>query len=332
MLGPQQNLNPDRTALVLGATGGIGGKVARLLAARGWTVRAMNRDPERLAAARKPAGLIWHKGDAMSGADVGAAAEGVSVIVHAVNPAGYRDWGELALPMLNNTLSAAHANGARIVLPGTIYNFGPDAFPLLNEVSPQNPITVKGRIRAEMERRLRACATQGTTVLIVRAGDFFGPQAANSWFSQAMVKPGKPVRRVTYPGRAGTGHQWAYVPDVAETMVRLVEKPASLAAFAVFHMAGHWDPDGATMIDAIRAATGNARLKVGHVPWRTMRLLAPVVPLFREMLELRYLWEIPVRMDNAHLRSVLGSEPHTPLTEAIRTTLIGLDCIAEAIS
>jgi uncharacterized protein YbjT (DUF2867 family) len=38
-----------RIALVLGATGGIGGEVARRLAARGWDVRALVRDPARLS-------------------------------------------------------------------------------------------------------------------------------------------------------------------------------------------------------------------------------------------------------------------------------------------
>jgi hypothetical protein len=46
-----------------------------------------------------------------------------------------------------------------------------------------NPVTAKGRIRAEMERRLRAAGSADTKVLIVRAGDFFGPSAAKSWFS-----------------------------------------------------------------------------------------------------------------------------------------------------
>uniref|UniRef100_UPI0013DAC73E SDR family NAD(P)-dependent oxidoreductase n=1 Tax=Stenotrophomonas maltophilia TaxID=40324 RepID=UPI0013DAC73E len=40
----------EKTALVLGATGGIGGEVARLLVARGWQVRALNRNPAQLAA------------------------------------------------------------------------------------------------------------------------------------------------------------------------------------------------------------------------------------------------------------------------------------------
>lgn len=317
----------NRTALVLGATGGIGGEIARKLLARGWHVNALHRNPNAAPADKRAAGLNWIKGDAMNAADVAAAAVGASVIVHAVNPPGYRKWGELVLPMLDNTIAAARANGARIVLPGTVYNFGPDALADLAENAPQNPTTVKGRIRATMERRLHAAANDGAQSLIVRAGDYFGPQAGNNWFSQALVKPGRPVTAITYPGRLGIGHQWAYLPDVAETMVQLLERRDQLADFEVFHMQGHWDANGSEMIAAIRAATGKPSLKVSPMPWTLMRLAAPFVPLLRELGEMRYLWQIPVRMRNDRLVSVLGHEPHTPLASAVRQTLTGLGCL-----
>jgi nucleoside-diphosphate-sugar epimerase len=323
----EAGMTVNHTALVLGATGGIGGEVARLLLARGWKVRALHRNPNDPGASHRASGLTWHKGDAMSPADVAAAASGVSVLVHAVNPPGYRNWGKLVLAILENTIAAARSHRASILLPGTVYNFGPDALPNLHEDSPQNPITTKGRIRAEMERRLRAAALAGTKVLIVRAGDFFGPNAANNWFSQALVKPGKPVSAMTYPGMRGVGHQWAYLPDVAETMVRLLEKKDDLDSFAVFHMVGYWDADGTEMIGAIRPGAGNARIKVHPLPWPVMRLLSPLVPMFRELAEMRYLWTTPVRMDNAHLRAFLGTEPRTPLNEAVRNTLAGLGCL-----
>jgi nucleoside-diphosphate-sugar epimerase len=324
----EEPMAANRVALVLGATGGVGGEVARLLAARGWSVRALNRDPDKLSARHKAAGLIWHRGDAMRSSDVAGAASGASVIMHAVNPPGYRNWGELVLPMLENTIAAAVANGALIVLPGTVYNFGPDAFPDLHETSPQNPTTVKGRIRVEMENRLLAAASTGARALIVRAGDFFGPRAGNNWFSQGLVKPGKPVAAITYPGAPGIGHQWAYLPDVAETIMRLLEKSERLEPFAVLHMEGHWDADGTQMIDAIRKVVGNPDIKVRRTPWLLLRLLSPFVPLFRELAEMRYLWNAPIRMDNARLKAVLGAEPHTPLEAAVRDTLIGLGCLA----
>jgi nucleoside-diphosphate-sugar epimerase len=318
----------SNTALILGATGGIGGEVARQLRDSGWTVRAMQRGAARAIEQRD--GMTWLRGDAMSATDVCAAAQGCSVIVHAVNPPGYRRWSELVLPMLDNTIAAACAAGATIVLPGTVYNFGPDALPLLTEESPQHPITRKGRIRVEMERRLRQASETGIRVLIVRAGDFFGPTAGNNWFSQGLVKPGKPVGTVSNPNSRGVGHAWSYLPDVARTMIELVLRRESLAAFTTFNMAGHWDADGTQLSAAIRRVvmrrTGREP-RLAAFPWWLVTVASPFVTTFREMLEMRYVWKEPVRLDNTRLTAELGREPHTPLDEAVEATLRGLGCV-----
>jgi nucleoside-diphosphate-sugar epimerase len=314
--------------LVLGATGGIGGEVARQLSAAGWEVCALTRDVDK--ARRENTAFSWIKGDALNRQEVLAAARGCAVIVHAVNPPGYRNWGELVMPMIDNTIAAAIAERATIVLPGTVYNFGPDAFPLLHEDSPQHPQTRKGAIRVQLEQRLQEASRQGARVLIVRAGDFFGARVANNWFAQGLVKPGKPVHAISYPGAPGVLHQWAYLPDVARTMVELVERRATLEAFACFHMAGHEDMDGTQMIQAIQRVvsrrTGH-QPRVGRFPWWLMKWIAPFVVTVREMQEMRYLWQTPLRLDNQRLVQTLGREPHTPLDQAVEATLVDLGCL-----
>jgi nucleoside-diphosphate-sugar epimerase len=315
-------MDQAKTALVLGATGGVGGEVARVLVARGWRVRALARN---LAAAPE-LGVEWVQGDAMVRADVVAAARGAALIVHAVNPPGYRNWGTLVLPMIDNTIAAARASGARILLPGTIYNYGADSAQPLSESTAQLPCSRKGAIRVQMEERLRAA---GVRVLIVRAGDFFGPRAGNNWFSQGLVKPGQPVTAVTYPGAPGVGHAWAYLPDLADTMVRLAEQEARLGAFESFHFRGHWDGDGTEMVAAIGRAAGTPAMALRRLPWWALRLLSPLVAIFREMGEVRYLWQAPFELDNAKLLRFLGSETHTPLDEAVGAALRGMRCLAD---
>lgn len=227
--------------------------------------------------------------------------------------------------MIDHTIAAARVCGARVVLPGTVYNFGPDAFPVLCETSAQQPLTRKGQLRAELERRLRAATDDGVRNLIVRAGDFFGPDAGNNWFAGGLIRPGQAVRTVTYPGAHGIGHQWAYIPDVAETMLRLLEQDDRLPAFAVFHMRGHWDADGTQMTEAIRRAVGRP-IRTRRFPWWALPLMAPFSVLMRELREMRYLWRQPIRMDNAKLVRTLGAEPHTPWDDAVRATLRGLRC------
>ncbi|NML73027.1 NAD(P)H-binding protein [Rhizobium sp. S-51] len=323
-----EEIHERPVALVLGATGGIGGAVAEKLAGRGYEVRALHRRADVMQA--KLPQYRWVQGDAMNRADVIDAAQGVQLIVHGVNPPGYRNWAELVLPMIDNTIAAAKASGARIVMPGTVYNFGPDAFPVLDEDSPQNPVTRKGKIRVQLERRLEAAAGEGVPVLIVRAGDFFGPGAGNNWFAQGIVKPGKPLSSIGNPGAKGVGHQWAYLPDVAETMVQLIAQADRLPMFARFHMDGFFDQDGGQMAEAIRRVSGKPDLKLKAFPWWLVRLASPFVALFRELLEMRYLWRETIRMDNARLVGFLGAEPRTPIDEAIRVTLESLGCLEGA--
>jgi nucleoside-diphosphate-sugar epimerase len=320
----------SKTALILGATGGIGHEVAVALHRHGWQIKALHRDPTKAAGRESTPGITWVQGDAMNATEVTNAAQGTALIVHAVNPPGYRNWAQLVVPMIDSSISAARASGARILLPGTVYNYGPDAFPTLREDSPQNPLTRKGKIRVEMERRLQTAAAIGVRSLIVRAGDFFGPSAGNNWLSQDLVRPGKQVTSIAYPGRRGAGHAWAYLPDLAETMAQLVDRESTLGTFERFHFAGQWDADGTHMTDAIRAVVGSPNIPVRRFPWPLVTLLSPLKTLFREMREMRYLWQEPLRLNNDRLLSVLKTEPRTSLEQAMRATLTGLKCLPPA--
>ncbi|UIJ45292.1 NAD(P)H-binding protein [Sphingomonas cannabina] len=307
-----------RTALVLGATGGIGGETARALAAHGWRVKGLSRTP------RTGDGIAWVVGDAMDREAVMRAADGADAIVHAVNPPGYRDWDALVLPMLDNSIAAALAAGARLALPGTIYNYDPAATPVARPDSPQAPASRKGAIRVEMERRL--AETPGLRALVLRAGDFFGPRPGNSWLSQGMVTPGKPVRSVMTPGAPGVGHAWAYLPDVGEAFARLLDREAELPGFARHHFAGYWDADGTQFARAVADAGGQPHARVWRMPWAPMPLIGLFNPTMREMVEMKPYWRHPVRLDNASLVETIGEEPHTPLAEALAMTLQALGC------
>ncbi len=318
-----------KTLLIIGATGGIGGEVAKSFARNGWTVRALARKPKLAAKKFGHLGVAdWRKGDALKQKDVLKAAKGVDAIFHGANPPGYQKWRERAVPMLANAIAAAKEENVRLLFPGNVYNFGPDAWPLLKENSPQHPKTNKGAIRVEMEQML---VDAGIRSLTVRAGDFFGSHAPGSWLPNAMVKPGKEIRSVVYPGIHEKGHAWAYLPDLAETFRRLMDHEDRLAQNDTFHFRGHFFDHGIEMATAIVRVAGDESIKIKKMPWGTIRLISPFVTMLRELLEMRYLWQETVELDNEKLVAFLGEEPHTPLEVALDQALGGLGCLKPSV-
>ena len=92
-------MGETNTALVLGATGGIGGETAAALLRHGCNVVAMVRKPlhKTSETPSRLASVTWVIGNAANAGDVRAAAEGVQAIVHAVKPTGISRLGKACL-------------------------------------------------------------------------------------------------------------------------------------------------------------------------------------------------------------------------------------------
>ena len=49
--------------------------------------------------------------------------------------------------------------------------------------------------------------------------------------------------------------------------------------------------------------------------------LSPFNETFRELLEMRYLWQVPIGLNGSKLERLIGPEPHTPLDRAVAASL-----------
>jgi len=52
-----------------------------------------------------------------------------------------------------------------------------------------------------------------------------------------------------------------------------------------------------------------------------LRAISPLVPILREITEMRYLWEVPHALDGGALQAMIGETPVTPLEDALRAAL-----------
>lgn len=318
------------TVLVLGANGLLGAAAVQAFAGAGWDVVAQTRRPLQVAA---PA--VRSTGEAGPGGPgeirplpcpleqvdriVGeAGARRIGVVVHAINPP-YTQWPALLLPSATCGMDIAMRLEARFMLPGNVYNFGAAMPPVLAVDTPQQPTTRKGRLRCELEAQMRARARDGLHSVVIRAGDFFGPDA-RTWLDLAIAKSMR-AGRLAYPGPLDVPHAWAYLPDLARAFVA-VAKVKALAPFTVLHFEGH-TLTGRQLLDALVASAKAQRLapaagfKESGFPWPLLRIGGLVVPMWREVAEMAYLMSVPHRLDGSALRRLVGDLPQTALADAL---------------
>ena len=306
----------ERSVLVLGANGRFGQAAVQTFAAAGWRVLAQAR---RAPVQALPAGVRFL---AQPMPELAADAAGVQAVVYALNPP-YPQWRAQALPLARQAMDLAQRLDARFMLPGNVYNFGSTMPALLQPDTAQQADTVKGRIRVAMEQELQQRSAQGLRSVVIRAGDFYGG-GPGAWLDQ-VVLASLARRKLVYPGPLDVPHAWAYLPDLARAFVAVAAQP-ELPAFTRLHFTGH-TLTGEQLLAAVERAAASLGLaparawRRGRLPWGLLRIGAPFVPMWRELLEMEYLWRVPHALDGTALQAAAGPLPGTPLDAALRATL-----------
>ncbi len=304
--------------LVLGAAGRLGFAASEAFRDAGWSVKGLVRPG---AAWRAPQGI-----DLIETNDRAVAvkeARGTDIVLHALN-APYTGWDQHALPLAYSAIEAAEQSGATLMFPGNVYNYGAGMPPVLDETTPMQPTSRKGKLRDEVELRLREASDRGVRTIILRAGDFFG-RGRGSWFDLVLVKE-LAKNKITYPGPLDVVHEWAYLPDYIDALIRLAGIRAKLGPFETFGFPGH-AVTGQEFVTAIAKASGRP-LKVGHINWWMMRTVGSIWKMGRELTDIGYLWQVPHRIDGSKLATAIGKVPHTPLDTAVTRSLRELGAIA----
>jgi len=302
-----------KTVLVLGANGGVGKVVAKTFLDKGWRVLGLVR-----AGKAAGEGVIPIHADLFDAKAVAAVAGKVDIVFNGLN-VPYPVWAKEALPMYEAAADVVEALGARQIYPGSVYNFGSSMPPILTPETPFAPDTLKGRIRVSIEAMLKSRAEAGRLrTVVIRAGDFFGSAAPLSWMNALVAKDlGK--GRIVTPGKKKTIHAWAYLPDLAATVVRLAEVEQNLGAYEVFHFENH-NVSARALAEAGSLSAGR-KVKVGRMPRFMFSLIALFDPFMRAALEMLYLWDVPHALEDSRLAEVIGEVSRTPLDRAMKTLL-----------
>jgi dihydroflavonol-4-reductase len=208
-----------KSILVTGATGFVGWHVARKLLDRGYRVRALARDPQRL---QELDGVEPFKGDLRDPESLSRAVEGCSVVYHIA--ADYRLWAPDPQEMYRSNVegtrslldAARKAQVNRVVYTSTVGCIGMPAGELGDETTPVTLVEMSGpykRSKFQAEQVALEFAAQGFPVVIVN------PTAPMGDHDFKPTPTGKMVvdfLRGAMPAYLDTGLNVVDVRDVAE--------------------------------------------------------------------------------------------------------------------
>lgn len=249
----------SRLALLTGATGFLGGHVARALAEEGWRVRALVRtDPSR-SPLLSGVPVEGFRGDLSAATDLAAAASGCQAIVHVAGVLKARTLEEYREVNRRGTerlvaAAAAAAPGATFVLVSTQAAAGParDGRPV-RPSDPPRPVSWYGASKLEGEEAVRR-GWKGAWV-VLRPAVIYGPGDRGL---------------LTYFRMAASG----FLP-VPAARRRIQIGPAVQVALAIARTAGRPDLAGriAFLCDPEPVTVAELAARIARLPPRAARLI-----------------------------------------------------------
>ena len=299
---------------VIFGAGQVGSNLAALLLQNGVRVRIVKRSKSPV-----PTGAEIVLADAANASECARAAVGADVIYHCMNPPyTLAAWEEFVPLFMQNLITTSIANGARLVVLDNLYIYNGGNGKWMDEETEPDPVSKKGEVRLRAYQLFAKEVKAGNLVGFVgRASDFYGPGGTLTHFGDQFWKSALAGKTVRMAIETGMVHTYHYIPDVA-------------VGLATLGLETTVDDEHSWMLPCQPAETADELIErfahalsreIAHkpVPEFLMRGLGLIIPIVRELNEMRYQWETPFVVDDRKFRSRFGVSPEDHYVAASRT-------------
>lgn len=299
---------------ILGANGVIAQELSRNLTQYTDQIRQVSRNPKKVNAADE---LV--SADLLNYADTEKAVAG-SDIVYLTPGLKYdiKVWQDQWPKIMRNTIDACKKHKTKLVFFDNVYAYG-YVQGAMTETSPYNPSSKKGEVRAKIATTLLDEIKQGNLEgMIVRAADFYGPNALLSLTYSGVTEKVKKGSTSQWFGDPKKIHTFTYTPDAGKATAILGNTPTA------YNQTWHalTSDDKITGEGYVRIATDLMKQPYKIMPLGKLgvRMIGLFMPILREFNEMMYQYEHDYIFDSSKFEKAFGVAA-TSYQDGIKATL-----------
>lgn len=268
---------------ILGAGGSAGTELSKQLINYTKNIRIVSRNPKKV-----------NENDQLVTADLSNSAlidEAVkdSEVVYVTIAFEYKTsvWKEKWPKFMSNLIQSCRKHNAKIVFVDNMYLYDANHLSNMTEETPINPISEKGKIRAEVFKMLMSTVKRNeVTALVARGADFYGPNVTGSYLTQTVLNNLLKDKNPQWLGRLDVLHSFTYSKDIGKALALLGN--TTDAFNQVWHLPTYEGRLTSREWITLFMKAMNKQKKIQVVPVWAMGLIGVFVPVLRELKEMVY--------------------------------------------
>lgn len=272
---------------ILGSGGAIGVELAKALSKYTDKIRLVSRNPKKV----NPEDELL-AADLLQPGEVDKAIKGSSVVYVTIGfPYNAKFWQEHWPVFMRSVVKACIEEKCKLVFFDNIYMYDPNVLNGMTEEAKINPVSKKGKVRAELVKIIMDEVGKGTlTALIARSADFYGPGIGNtSMLNETILKPLKSGKKANLLGSADFKHSYTYTPDAGIATAILGNTDSAFNQ--AWHLPTASNP--MTMKEIIEFCASEMGVKPRYqiLSKLMLTLIGLFVPIMRELPEMNYQYD-----------------------------------------
>lgn len=207
---------------ILGAGGGAGTEITRELLNYSKEIRIVNRNPKKVNDTDQ-----LMKADLTNPNLLDEAVKGSEIVYMTIGfTYNIKVWREIWPKFMKNLIDSCSKYKTKIVFVDNMYMYDPKYLSDMTEETPVNPISEKGKVRADVAKMLMdAVEKKKVEALIARAPDFYGPGIKGSLLYQSVYLNLLKDKSPQWLGKLDVIHSYIYSKDIGRAVALLGNTP-----------------------------------------------------------------------------------------------------------